>query len=139
MTLIMLCVQLNITDDGFLNLMSDDGEEKDDVKLPDNEVGQKITKLFTEEEKDTSTYFLWHITCEEKLTNTQTSSFSPPWVRRPPLTPRRLPRARPKFLNHLERGCIAAHAAGVQSIPSAGAISEMLQQHGLRLPCGHAF
>lgn len=46
---------LDISDDGFLSLMSDDGETKDDVKLPDGEVGDKITKLFKTEEKDTST------------------------------------------------------------------------------------
>lgn len=47
-------IQLDITDDGFLSLMSDDGSTKDDVKLPDNEIGEKITKLYTEEGKDTS-------------------------------------------------------------------------------------
>ena len=34
--------------------MADDGETKDDVKVPDGEVGEKIDKLFTTEEKDTS-------------------------------------------------------------------------------------
>ena len=34
--------------------MADDGETKDDVKVPDGEVGDKIEKLFTTEEKDTS-------------------------------------------------------------------------------------
>ena len=34
--------------------MSDDGATKDDVKLPDGEVGEKIDKLFRVEEKDTS-------------------------------------------------------------------------------------
>jgi len=34
--------------------MQDDGDTKDDVKVPDGEVGDKIRKLFTEEEKDTS-------------------------------------------------------------------------------------
>lgn len=34
--------------------MSDDGTTKDDVKVPDGEVGDKINKLFTEEGKDTS-------------------------------------------------------------------------------------
>lgn len=34
--------------------MTDDGDTKDDVKVPDGEVGEKIRKLFTEEEKDTS-------------------------------------------------------------------------------------
>jgi len=46
--------KLDITDDGFLSLMSDDGSTKDDVKIPDNEVGEKITKMFTEDGKDTS-------------------------------------------------------------------------------------
>jgi translation initiation factor 5A len=41
---------LNI-DDGFLSLMLPDGTTKDDVKLPDNEVGEKITEDF-EEGKD---------------------------------------------------------------------------------------
>jgi translation initiation factor 5A len=34
--------------------MTDDGTTKDDVKLPEGEVGDKITKLFKTEEKDTS-------------------------------------------------------------------------------------
>ena len=34
--------------------MSDDGDTKDDVKVPDGEVGDKVTRLFKEEEKDTS-------------------------------------------------------------------------------------
>ena len=46
--------KLDITDDGFLNLMADDGETKDDVKLPEGEVGDKIEKLFRTDEKDTS-------------------------------------------------------------------------------------
>jgi translation initiation factor 5A len=33
--------------------MNDDGDTKDDVKLPDSEVGERINKLF-EEGKDTS-------------------------------------------------------------------------------------
>ena len=36
--------------------MADDGETKDDVKVPDGEVGEKIDKLFTTEEKDTSKF-----------------------------------------------------------------------------------
>lgn len=36
--------------------MADDGETKDDVKVPDGEVGEKIEKLFTTEEKDTSKF-----------------------------------------------------------------------------------
>lgn len=34
--------------------MSDDGTTKDDVKIPEGEVGEKIEKLFRTEEKDTS-------------------------------------------------------------------------------------
>jgi translation initiation factor 5A len=47
-------IQLDITDDGFLSLMSDDGSLKDDVKVPDGDVGDKIKKLFTDDGKDTS-------------------------------------------------------------------------------------
>ena len=43
-----------MTDDGFLSLMSDDGATKDDVKVPDGEIGDKINKMFTEDGKDTS-------------------------------------------------------------------------------------
>jgi translation initiation factor 5A len=43
-----------VTDDGFLSLMSDDGGTKDDVKVPEGEVGDKIKKLFQEDGKDTS-------------------------------------------------------------------------------------
>lgn len=46
--------QLDISDDGYLSLMSDDGDTKDDVKVPDGEVGEKINKLFRVDEKDTS-------------------------------------------------------------------------------------
>jgi len=38
--------------------MADDGETKDDVKVPDGEVGEKIEKLFTTEEKDTNVIVL---------------------------------------------------------------------------------
>jgi translation initiation factor 5A len=41
--------------------MADDGETKDDVKVPEGEVGEKIDKLFTTEEKDTSKLPLCHI------------------------------------------------------------------------------
>lgn len=34
--------------------MSDEGVIKDDVKVPDGEIGDKIEKLFRTEEKDTS-------------------------------------------------------------------------------------
>ena len=33
--------------------MTSDGDIKDDVRMPEGDVGQKITKLFREEEKDT--------------------------------------------------------------------------------------
>ncbi len=36
--------------------MNDDGDTKDDVKMPDGEIGDKIKKLFTEDEKDTSKF-----------------------------------------------------------------------------------
>ncbi|KAK3703866.1 translation initiation factor eIF5A [Vermiconidia calcicola] len=49
---------LDITDDGFLSLMSDDGSTKDDVKVPDGDVGDKINKLFTEDNKDTNVIVL---------------------------------------------------------------------------------
>lgn len=49
---------LDITDDGFLSLMSDNGDTKDDVKVPEGEVGDRINKLFTEEEKDTNVVVL---------------------------------------------------------------------------------
>ena len=34
--------------------MSDDGSTKDDVKIPEGEIGEKIDKLFTQDSKDTS-------------------------------------------------------------------------------------
>ena len=37
-----------------MSLMTEGGETKDDVKVPDGEVGDKINKLFKEDEKDTS-------------------------------------------------------------------------------------
>lgn len=36
--------------------MTDGGDTKDDVKLPENEIGDKIKKMFQEEEKDVSKY-----------------------------------------------------------------------------------
>ncbi|KAA8573879.1 hypothetical protein EYC84_005429 [Monilinia fructicola] len=48
---------LDITDDDFLSLMSEGGDLKDDVKLPDGEVGQKIRALF-DSEKDTNVIVL---------------------------------------------------------------------------------
>ena len=37
-----------------MSLMTDNGDTKDDVKVPDNEVGQKIDQMFTKEEKECS-------------------------------------------------------------------------------------
>ncbi|KAK5653856.1 hypothetical protein OQA88_7780 [Cercophora sp. LCS_1] len=45
---------IDISDDGFLNLIDDSGNEKNDVRMPDGDVGDKITKLFKTEEKDTN-------------------------------------------------------------------------------------
>jgi len=49
---------LDVTDDDFLSLMSDDGTTKDDVKIPDGETGDKIKKLFQEEGKDVNVIVL---------------------------------------------------------------------------------
>jgi translation initiation factor 5A len=49
---------LDISDDGYLSLMSDDGDTKDDVKIPDGDVGDKINKLYKIEEKDTNVTIL---------------------------------------------------------------------------------
>ncbi|GAM38182.1 hypothetical protein EIK77_010529 [Talaromyces pinophilus] len=43
---------LDVTDDGFLSLMDEAGNTKDDVKKPEGEIGDRIDKLFTEEGKD---------------------------------------------------------------------------------------
>ena len=85
--------QLDITDDGYLNLMSDDGSLKDDVKMPDGEMGDKITKIFRTEEKETSTFHRCVSPCSlPGLTlSCQTSSSSRPWARRLLLKPRRPP------------------------------------------------
>ncbi|KAF9074535.1 translation protein SH3-like domain-containing protein [Rhodocollybia butyracea] len=40
---------LDIADDGFLNLMTADGTPKDDVKVPEGELGQQITDEFKSE------------------------------------------------------------------------------------------
>lgn len=36
--------------------MTDGGDTKDDVKVPEGEVGERIDKLFKKEEKDVSKY-----------------------------------------------------------------------------------
>lgn len=38
--------QLINIDDGFLNLMSNDGDTKDDVRLPDGELGETLQAAF---------------------------------------------------------------------------------------------
>lgn len=38
--------QLVNIDDGFLNLMDNDGNSKDDVRLPETDVGEQIQQLF---------------------------------------------------------------------------------------------
>jgi translation initiation factor 5A len=40
--------QLIDIDDGFLSLMTNDGDTKDDVKLPENELGDKLQAEFDE-------------------------------------------------------------------------------------------
>jgi len=40
--------QLIDIDDGFLNLMNNEGTPKDDVKLPENEVGERIEAEFND-------------------------------------------------------------------------------------------
>ncbi|OJJ60110.1 hypothetical protein ASPSYDRAFT_44515 [Aspergillus sydowii CBS 593.65] len=49
---------LDVTDDGFLSLMDDNGSTKDDVKLPEGEVGDKINQMFTNEGKDCNVIIL---------------------------------------------------------------------------------
>ncbi|KAL3495362.1 translation protein SH3-like domain-containing protein [Aspergillus germanicus] len=49
---------LDVTDDGFLSLMDDNGGTKDDVKVPDGDVGDRINKMFTEEGKDCNVVIL---------------------------------------------------------------------------------
>ncbi len=68
--------------------MSENGDTKDDVKVPDGDVGDKIEKLFRTEEKDTSKlnlrrFFEHHLLSQMLL-------FLLPWVRRLPLKPRKL-------------------------------------------------
>lgn len=92
--------------------MNDDGDLKDDVKMPDGEIGDKINRLFKTDEKDTSKFYrsspgifrcLSYTSCSRAcicwfaleanvLTCiSQTSSSLLRWVRRPPLRLRRPP------------------------------------------------
>lgn len=43
---------LDISDDGFLSLMDENGDTKDDVKAPEGELGDRINRMFRDEEKD---------------------------------------------------------------------------------------
>ncbi|CAK43656.1 hypothetical protein CBS63078_58 [Aspergillus niger] len=43
---------LDVTDDDFLSLMDENGNTKDDVKVPEGEVGDRIRRMFHDEEKD---------------------------------------------------------------------------------------
>ena len=45
---------MDITDDDFLSLLKDDGDTKDDVKVPEGEVGERLTRMFKDEGKDVS-------------------------------------------------------------------------------------
>lgn len=82
--------------------MDDNGDTKDDVRVPDGEIGDKINKLFVVDEKDTSkflyTFASTRMSALFELIGInprplQTLLFSPPWVRRPLLMPRKPPRA----------------------------------------------
>jgi len=74
--------------------MTESGETKDDVKIPDDEVGQKINKLFREDEKDTSKENDESRSRTAAKTFSQTLSCLLPWARRPPSTARRPPSLR---------------------------------------------
>lgn len=91
--------------------MNDAGDLKDDVAMPEGEVGEKITKLFKTDEKDTSKLprvpvvfpglsarrvpndglFRMSSIFFSANINAQTLLSLLPWARRPPLRPRRLP------------------------------------------------
>ncbi|KAJ5214991.1 eukaryotic elongation factor 5A hypusine DNA-binding OB fold domain-containing protein [Penicillium chermesinum] len=47
----------NVTDDGFLSLLDDNGDTKDDVRLPDGDIGLAIQQ-FAEEGKETAVIVL---------------------------------------------------------------------------------
>ncbi len=36
--------------DGFMSLMTDNGETRDDIRLPDNELGESIQKRFSDDQ-----------------------------------------------------------------------------------------
>ena len=68
--------------------MSDNGDTKDDVKVPEGEVGEKINKLFREEEKDTSMFYYSLLAHMADIQQTSWSSL--PWEKKLRLTPKRL-------------------------------------------------
>lgn len=74
--------------------MDEAGNTKDDVKLPEDDVGDRISKMFRDDEKDCSKlswdspYLSVHI-----AHHIQTSSSSLLWVRSVPWMSRKPPRA----------------------------------------------
>lgn len=86
--------------------MDEDGSTKDDVKLPEGEIGDKIERMFREEEKDCSKWKSYYVTILNSASNhtLQTSLSSPPWVSSAAWMSRRLPRAN-KRLNRVHGSC----------------------------------
>lgn len=74
--------------------MTDNGDTKDDVKVPEGEVGERLVKMFKTDEKDVSKF------CRQPsprlfqgLTSCVQMSLSwPPWARRFAWIPRKPPR-----------------------------------------------
>jgi translation initiation factor 5A len=42
---------VDISNDGFMSLMDDSGESKDDLKCPEDEYGEKIRTLFKDDKE----------------------------------------------------------------------------------------
>jgi hypothetical protein len=61
----------------------DDGSTKDDVKVPESEVGEEIEKLFKVEKKDLGKFALAKVAFHVLIAS-QTLSSSLLWARRPP-------------------------------------------------------
>lgn len=51
--MLMLGGQIDVTDDGYLSLMEESGNIREDIKAPEGEVGDKLSKL-REDGKDLS-------------------------------------------------------------------------------------
>lgn len=81
--------------------MADDGETKDDVKVPDGEVGEKIDRLFTTEEKDTSQFQMVLASISVANCAVKMSLFLLLWVNKQLLKPRRLHVVR-QFTNDID-------------------------------------